>query len=384
MLSTNLIKKDLSSNVYVESCVALHSLAQIVTNDLARDLTVDVMGMLKHSSPGIRKRSILVLFRMFVKYPESLQQAFPLLKDRLDDPDPGVVLAAINVIVELGIRHPKSYLFLAPTFFNLLKSCHSVWIRIKLAKLFTSFTLIEPRLIKKLIDPISDIIQNTTALSLLVECIRMVIHGGFVFSKDTFQEFSTDNLLEIVYQKLKMLLVIEDINLNLLGSEILTELLEIRPDVAPIFTENITKSLESSDLDVRSHALRLIPKMVVHENFLDLMQKLMSHILLSSEELVSVSKEESDNYKTKVACCIIDIIAKDTYEYVSGKNLGLILDFEWIIEILFELAKVSGLELGHKLSDLMIDINLRVPDIREYTVSQIVKKFTKGLVKSGE
>jgi hypothetical protein len=64
--------------------------------------------------------------------------------------------------------------------------------------------------------------------------------------------------------------------------------------------------------------------------------------------------------------------------------LGLILDFEWIIEIIFELAKVSGLELGHKLSDLMIDINLRVPDIREFTVSQIVKITSKCLVKSGE
>lgn len=139
LLTTNLIKKDLSSNLYAESCVALHSLAQIVSHDLARDLTVDIMGMLKHSSPGIRKRSVLVLFRMFVQYPEALQQAFPLLKDKLDDPDQSVVLAAINVFAELGIRHPKSYLFLAPTFFNLLKSSSSVWLRIKVAKLVFIF-----------------------------------------------------------------------------------------------------------------------------------------------------------------------------------------------------------------------------------------------------
>jgi AP-3 complex subunit delta-1 len=113
----------------------LHSLAQIVSHDLARDLTVELIGMLKHSSPGIRKRSILVLFRMFVHYPESLQQAFPLLKDKLDDPDPTVVSAAVNVIVELGTRHPKSYLFLAPKFFQLLKSSTSVWIRLKIVKL---------------------------------------------------------------------------------------------------------------------------------------------------------------------------------------------------------------------------------------------------------
>lgn len=327
MLATNLIKKDLSSNVYAESCVALHSLAQIVSHDLARDLTIgnftiliilDIIGILKHSSPGIRKRSILVLFRMFVQYPESLQQAFPLLKDKLDDSDQSVVLAAINVIVELGTRYPKSYLFLAPTFFQLLKLGHSVWIRIKIAKLFSEFTRIEPRLIKKLINPISDIIQNTKALSLLLECIRMVIKGGFILSK----EYSTEALLDIVLEKLKMILSMDDVCVNVLGLETLMDLLEIRPQVAPLFTESIVKSLESGDLDVRSKALGLIPNMVIYENFLDLIQKLMSHVLLTSEDLGSISKEDFDTYRTRVAFCILEIISKDTYEYVDGTNLN--------------------------------------------------------------
>ena len=68
MLTTDLIKRELSSNNYAESCIAPHSLAQIVSHDLARDLTVDLIGMLKHSSPRLRKRAILVLFRMFVQY----------------------------------------------------------------------------------------------------------------------------------------------------------------------------------------------------------------------------------------------------------------------------------------------------------------------------
>jgi AP-3 complex subunit delta-1 len=56
----------------------------------------------------------------------------------------------------------------------------------------------------------------------------------------------------------------------------------------------------------------------------------------------------------------------------------MMLDFEWIIEILFDLSKVSGLSLGSKLSDLIIDINLRVPDVREFTVSQIVNIYFYG------
>lgn len=38
MLATNLIKKDLASNNFIETALALHGLAQIVTPDLARDV----------------------------------------------------------------------------------------------------------------------------------------------------------------------------------------------------------------------------------------------------------------------------------------------------------------------------------------------------------
>ncbi|TPX63851.1 hypothetical protein SpCBS45565_g06327 [Spizellomyces sp. 'palustris'] len=96
MLCTNLIKKDLSSNDNVETAIALHGLASIVTPDLGRDLSPDLIAMLNHSRPYIRKRVILVLYRVFLKYPEALRMAFSRLKEKLDDPDPG------GLNVELG------------------------------------------------------------------------------------------------------------------------------------------------------------------------------------------------------------------------------------------------------------------------------------------
>lgn len=200
----------------------------------------------------------------------------------------------------------------------------------------------------------------------------MAIHGGFIVAKDSFQEYPTNDLLDIIISKLKMLLSVDDFNLNILGLETLKDLLNIRPEIASLFTESIVRSLENSDLDVRSCALGLIPQMVIHDNFLDLVQKLMSYLLLSADELGSDSTEESNDYRTNVASCMLQMITKDTYEYVDGIKLSLTLDFEWIIEILFELSKLQGLDLGYNLSDLLIDINLRVPDVREFTVSQIV------------
>ena len=147
MLCTNLIKKDLASNNYLESAIAMHTLAQIVTPDLARDLCQDLVNILKHSNPGLRKRAILVLFRMFVKYPESLRSAFPRLRERLEDPDPAVVAAAANVICELATRNPKSYLPLAPVLYNLLTTSLNNWMLIKIVKLVRVFTGFQTHLI---------------------------------------------------------------------------------------------------------------------------------------------------------------------------------------------------------------------------------------------
>jgi AP-3 complex subunit delta-1 len=44
--------------------------------------------MMNHSRPYIRKRVILTLYKVFLKYPEALRIAFPKLRERLEDPDP--------------------------------------------------------------------------------------------------------------------------------------------------------------------------------------------------------------------------------------------------------------------------------------------------------
>ena len=69
--------------------MTLNGLAEILTADLARDLSQDVIKMLTHSRPHIRKRAILTLFRMLSRYPEVAPQAMTRLRERLEDPDAG-------------------------------------------------------------------------------------------------------------------------------------------------------------------------------------------------------------------------------------------------------------------------------------------------------
>uniref|UniRef100_A0A674KF44 AP-3 complex subunit delta-1 n=1 Tax=Terrapene triunguis TaxID=2587831 RepID=A0A674KF44_9SAUR len=204
MLTTNQIRKDLSSPNQYDTGVALTGLSCFVTPDLARDLANDIMTLMSHTKPYIRKKAVLIMYKVFLKYPESLRPAFPRLKEKLEDPDPGVQSAAVNVICELARRNPKNYLSLAPLFFKLMTSSTNNWVLIKIIKLFGALTPLEPRLGKKLIEPLTNLIHR--ALDLLY---------GMVSKK---------NLMEIVK---KLMIHVDKAEGTTYRDELLTKIIDI-------------------------------------------------------------------------------------------------------------------------------------------------------------
>jgi hypothetical protein len=70
--------------------ITLNGISHIVTLDLSRDLYPELIGMLNHSRAHMRKRAILALYKVFVKYPEAAQSGMSRLKDKLEDSDPGM------------------------------------------------------------------------------------------------------------------------------------------------------------------------------------------------------------------------------------------------------------------------------------------------------
>lgn len=39
--------------------------------------------------PYLRKKAILLMYKVYLNYPDALRPSFPRLKERLEDPDPG-------------------------------------------------------------------------------------------------------------------------------------------------------------------------------------------------------------------------------------------------------------------------------------------------------
>lgn len=51
-----------------------------------------------NTKPYIRKRAVLLLYKVFLNNPDALKPAFPRLREKLEDPDPGLFLVHPNCI----------------------------------------------------------------------------------------------------------------------------------------------------------------------------------------------------------------------------------------------------------------------------------------------
>lgn len=114
MLTTNMIRKDLNSQNQYDAGVALSGLSCFISTDLSRDLANDIMTLVRQqdlnfpytiveshnyiffvlqmssTKPYLRMKAVLMMYKVFLRYPEALRPAFPKLKEKLEDPDPGM------------------------------------------------------------------------------------------------------------------------------------------------------------------------------------------------------------------------------------------------------------------------------------------------------
>ncbi|KAI6031280.1 adaptin N terminal region-domain-containing protein [Pisolithus microcarpus] len=389
MLTTNLIKKDLSSSP-AEVAITLNGLSSVVTPDLARDLGPEVFIMLNHSRPHIRKRAVLTLYRVCEKYPEALPQGIIRLQERLDDADSGVVSATVNVICELARRNPQDYLPLAPRLFHLLTTSSNNWMLIKLIKLFGSLSPHEPRLVKKLQPPITDLISTTTAISLLYECVHTCIIGNML------QGPSGLSLAQTCVSKLAAFLQDADQNLKYIALLALVKIVPTHVDLVAEHQDVILASVDDDDISIRMRALELVTALVNKHNLQSIVQQLLSHLVqpqtsipsavqsLSQHVVPSIppkapsAPSHSPAYRLVLSQRIISMCSDSMYDNVT--------DFEWYLSVLVDLTYVSGVDIGAQIRDQLVDVVGRVRAVRAYAVKLMVKLLSDEtlLVHAGE
>ncbi|KAJ5818279.1 hypothetical protein N7474_003870 [Penicillium riverlandense] len=354
MLATNLLKKDIASASVPNMSLPLITLPHFSTSSLAMSVLSDVLSRLSHSNPVVRKKSIVCLYRLALVYPEALKLAWPKIKDRLmdEEEDSSVTSAAINVVCELGWRRPHDFLPLAPRFFELLVDSGNNWMAIKIIKLFATLTPLEPRLTRKLLRPLTNIIQTTSAMSLLYECINGIIQGGILDGEDGLQE--RDDVASLCVGKLRGMIVMDaDPNLKYVALLALNRIVTTHPELVAMQQDVIMHCLDDADISIRLQALDLAAGMVTSDTLQPVVNRLVDQLRLlpSSTSRPSSShmaedpdddKRLSDQYSPAMTAVLpsdyrIEVLHR-VLDMCSHNNYSEIVDFEWYVGILVQLV----------------------------------------------
>jgi AP-3 complex subunit delta-1 len=216
------------------------------------------------------------MYKLYVKFPQGLRLTFDKLKDRLEDTESSVVSTAVNVICELANKNPKNYLAMAPKFFRLLTSSSNNWMLIKVVKLLGSLVSEEPRLARKLLEPMSTIIKSTGAKSLQFECIYTITEALPHSKRDDGSD--AKNVLEVIKlcsDYLRGFIEDNDQNLKYLGLVGLVNLMKSNARSVVEHRDLVLKCLNDDDITIRTKALELLAGIVSKKSLVDLVQHLL-------------------------------------------------------------------------------------------------------------
>ncbi|PHH81184.1 hypothetical protein CDD80_17 [Ophiocordyceps camponoti-rufipedis] len=379
MLATNLLKKDLASSTPTVISLPIATLPHVITPSLALSTLADLLPRLGHSNANIRKKTLVTLYRLALVYPEALRAAWPKIKERLlnTEEDPSVTAAIVNVVCELGWRRPHDFLPLAPRLFELLVDGGNNWMAIKLIKLFATLTPLEPRLVKKLLPPLTNIMATTAAMSLLYECINGIIQGGILGSSEDAS--GADEVATLCVTKLRSMVVINsDPNLKYVALLAFNKIVITHPYLVAQQEDVILECIDSPDITIRIQALDLVQGMVTSGNLVSVVSRLMKQLKSATSSTAQRNPEpsphvtgaDSDDEPTDAVAAetedrppplpedyLIDVI-KRILLMCSRDNYSNVADFDWYVDVLTQLVRVAPVPRTYD-ADFAVDASLR-------------------------
>ncbi|OMP09662.1 hypothetical protein COLO4_05244 [Corchorus olitorius] len=202
-------------------------------------------------------------------------------------------------------------------------------------KIFAKLAPLEPRLAKRVVEPICDHMRRTGAKSLLFECVRTVV--------TSLSDY--DSAVRLAVGKAREFLVDEDPNLKYLGLQALSIVASKHLWAVSENKEIVIKSLSDADPNIKIESLRLVMAMVSEDNVPEISRVLVNYAIKSDPEFCN-----------EILGSILSTCSRNVYE--------IIVDFDWYVSLLGEMSRIPHCQKGEEIENQLIDIGMRVKDVR--------------------
>lgn len=345
LMATNRIGKDLTTNNPLFSSLVLSGVTSFLSDNISQHISNDVIAFMKSARADVRQKAITNFYNICLRYPDALRIGFPALKACLDDTEPSVLFATLNVMNEFCRHNPQNFTSLIPKFYKMLDAPPNNWCCLKLISLLRMLCDVEPRLPKKLIAPFTTLLETTGSATVLFELVKTII------------EVPITNTVLLTYatQRMQNFIDNQDANLRFLCLKLFIKLMEIQPKLVAQNKEIISNCLDSNDEATRLLALDLLAALANSKTIDGIVAKMFHHY----KESLSVT------FKNTVITRIIEVCSKNDY--------AVITDFSWYITIIGDFIEEGGFTCYEIIANQFMDLATRVPATRENLVEQMGK-----------
>lgn len=294
-LVTNSIKNDLMSpNPFVVG-LALSAVGNLATEDIARDLAMDIDKHLKSSNSYLRKKAALAMIRVLRKVPDLIEDFIERITSLLKDRSHGVLLTGIELMTEvmrMDTVHTPAFSRMVPSVLRLLRNLltmgyapdHDVagitdpFLQVKLLYMLQCLGKSNSEASDAMNDLLAQVATNTETAknagnSILYQCVQTIMSIE-----------SEAGLRVLAINILGRFLLNRDNNIRYVALNTLSKV--VVKDAASVqrHRNTIVDCLKDPDVSIRQRALELIYQLVNPQNVQDLAREMLNYLVVAPSE----------------------------------------------------------------------------------------------------
>ncbi|KAJ6236921.1 ap-4 complex subunit epsilon-1 [Anaeramoeba flamelloides] len=339
LLMINSIQKDLKSDNTLAVSIALTTITKIITVDMIPAVLSNVLILLKHQEPLIRKKALTAMYTFLKQSPESIlkhQKDFELM---LDDKDISVTGVALDLFLFISKTKPKTIKHLVVSFVEILnliisgklpieydyREIHAPWIQIKLLKILSYLGQDDPNTSREIYQVVQLVLKESeigfingifAGHAIMHECIKTIT-----------KLYPSTKLLELASIAAGKFVTSYSNNLKYLGITALTDLVLVYPEATNKHQIIIVDCLEDPDETLKRKTIELLFRITNKSNISFIVEKMLSYL----------KTQKDQKYKTSLVSRILKLAEE------HGTNI------KWYILTINKILQIFGDLVNHDI-----------------------------------
>ncbi|KAK9320356.1 adaptin N terminal region-domain-containing protein [Lipomyces orientalis] len=370
-LVTNSLKNDLNHpNQYVVA-LALCTLGNIASQEMARDLFTDVEKLVVTQNPYLRKKAALCAMRIIRKVPELQERFVDKAKSLLGDHHHGVLICGMTLVYDLCIEDPNlipQFRQFIPSLVRQLKSLttsgyapeHDVagvsdpFLQVKILRLLRVLGRGDQSATEQMNDILAQIATNTDSSknvgnAILYEAVLTIL------------DIDADSGLRVLgINILGRFLGNKDNNVKYVGLNTLSKVVELEPNAVQRHRNTILECLHDADISIRRRALDLSFDLINDQNVRVLVRELLVFL-------------ESADTEFKANMTVQICVAAD--KYAPNKR--------WHIDTVLRVLKLAGNYVSEQIISQFIALVSNTASMHLYTVQKLYSLLRSDITQEG-